>query len=236
MDAIEKAIASVNQYLIEQSVPKYPILLRAKDFVSGILSVFGVIDESGASGEGKTGELVQSVVGEFVAVRDRIREIAAASNNAQLMALSDYLRDDVFVNLGIKVVDGTKGTDTWSLVNPDELRRELEVRREEKRAKDLSKLENKKSLVEREMSKWSRYVAGETEQETLFPEFSSFDAEGVPDDSELSASKKKAFKKEVEKFRKEKAEFDAKGGKAYFEKLAGDLAKLNEQINGVVLE
>ena len=46
MEALERCIGAVNQYLIEQSeLPKYPLLLRAKDFVSSILSVFGVIDE-----------------------------------------------------------------------------------------------------------------------------------------------------------------------------------------------
>ena len=231
MEAIEKCIGGVNQYLIEQSVPKYPILLRSKDFVSNILSVFGVVDEAGSS----TGDSdkVEKIVSQFVAVRDRVREIAAATKNQDLLVLSDQLRDEVFVDLGIKVVDGSKSTETWSLVNPEELRRELHARRQEKQAKEVAKLQNKKGLIEKDMQKWSRHVENKSERVVLFPDFAVFDEEGLPVSDEVSASKKKALKKELEKFRKERSEFETKGGKEFYSKLELDLYSLVKQIEAM---
>ena len=226
MESIEGCIASVNQYLLEQPLPKHPLLLRAKDFVTSILAVFGVIDEKAATSSGQTEEMVAGLV----RTRDRIREIAAASKSPELLALSDELRDELFVSLGIKVVDGTKGTDTWSVVNPDELRRDLETRRAEKQAKEVAKLENKRSILAKEVGKWERHANNNSENAVLFPGVNEFDAEGLPVDAEMSASKRKNLKKEVEKFRKERTEFETKGGKLYFDKLVGDLDALTKEI------
>jgi cysteinyl-tRNA synthetase len=230
MEAVEKCIGAVNQYLIEQTVPKYPVLLRAKDFVSGILSVFGVVDETVSSATADVEKLNQ-IVSQYVSTRDRIREIASETRNPDLLKLSDALRDDVFVNLGIKVVDGIKATDTWSLVNPEELRRELEIRQQERKAKELAKLENKRNNLEKELSKWSRHITGLSEREILFSEFTVFDQDGVPDD--VTASKKKSLKKDLEKFKKERSDFEAKGGRQYYEKLEVDLQALLEQISAM---
>ena len=231
MESIELCIGAVNQYLIEQSEwPKYPLLLRAKEFVSSILSVFGVIDETGGGGS-KTSDQLEQVVNELVSVRDKIREIAASAKNADLMALSDSLRDEVFVNLGIRVVDGAKSTDTWSLVNPEELRRELQVRQEEKRAKELARLENKKAILEKELSKWLRHSDLKSAREILFSDFSEFDEEGIPLQGDLSSSKRKAMKKDLEKFCKERSEFESKGGLEYLGKLQSELADLYKQIS-----
>ena len=148
------------------------------------------------------------------------------------MTLSDTLRDEVFVNLGIRVVDGAKATDTWSLGNPAELRRELEARQEEKRAKELAKLENKRSIVEKEVNKWSsRHKEMKCARDVLFSDFSDFDDEGLPLSADLSASKRKAMKKDVEKFIKERAEFEAKGGQEYLARLEAELAEIVAQIN-----
>lgn len=230
MEAIEACISATNQYLLDQPVPKYPILLRAKDFVTSILSVFGVVEGDGGSGGN---DQLEQVVGALVQVRDKIREIASSTKSKDLLQLSDTLRDDVFVNLGIKVVDGTKGTDTWSLVNPEDLRRDLENRRMERVAKEKAKLENKKTVVEKDIAKWTRYAQGKSEREVVFGDYSVFDEEGLPVDPEMSASKRKAFKKDVEKFRKENADFVARGGMELMQQLRDELAKLEAQINAM---
>jgi cysteinyl-tRNA synthetase len=228
MEAMEGCIAGVNQYLIEQRIPKHPLLLRAKDFVSSILTVFGVMDGESSSNDKDDTE---KVVGAFVSVRDRIRELASMTKSPDLMALSDQLRDEIFVNLGIRVVDGAKGTDTWSLVNPEDLQRELEMRRQERTAKETAKLENKRIVFEKEIAKWSRFVDGKTEREVLFPGFTDFDEEGVPVGSDLSGNRRKAMKKELDKFRKELLEFQSKGGDEMVVKLSNELKGIVSQLN-----
>ena len=233
MESIETCISAVNQYLIDQPVPKFPLLMRAKDFVMSILSVFGVVDSESS---GESGNKMDGIVSALVQVRDKIREIASATKNVDLLNLSDQLRDETFVELGLKVVDGIKGTDAWSLVNPEDLKRELENRRLERVAKERAKLENKKSVVEKEIAKWARYAEGKSEREVLFPNFSAFDEEGLPVDAELSASKRKSFKKDLEKFRKERSDFITKGGDAYIAQLKDDLEKLDNQIRSISSE
>ncbi len=100
METLELAVGAVNAYLLEQPLPKYPLVLRAASFVSSILSVFGVMDDAegaGAGGGAGEGGGRDATVNAFVSVRDRIRQIAAASGNHELMQLSDSLRDESIV-------------------------------------------------------------------------------------------------------------------------------------------
>lgn len=230
MESVENCISAVNQYLIDQPVPKFPLLMRAKDSVCSILSVFGVVDRESS---GDSDSKMESLVSALVQVRDKIREIASSTKNVDLLNLTDQLRDETFVELGLKVVDGIKGTDAWSMVNPDELKRELDNRRSEKIAKECAKLENKKFILEKEIAKWARYRGGRSEREALFPDFSTFDEDGLPMDPELSANKRKSFKKDLEKFRKEKTDFIAKGGDAFITQLMNDLEELDNQIRSI---
>ena len=231
MEALEGCISSTNQYFIEQALPKYPLLLRSSEFVRDILSIFGVVENSG-SFEGSPGSSSQQdIVGEFVAVRDKIRELASLSKDPSLLSLSDELRDDIFVKLGIKVVDGPKKTDSWSIVNPDDLRKEQEQKASEKRSKELGKLENKRSVIAKEISKFDRLRAPPCdERSVLFPQYSQFDEEGLPVGEDVSASKRKNLKKELEKFRKDRAELETKGGLGYIEGLESELASIDAKI------
>jgi predicted ribosome quality control (RQC) complex YloA/Tae2 family protein len=188
-----------------------------------------VIDESGSATQGE--DQRESIVNQFIATRDRIREMASASKDPALMELSDQLRDDIFVNLGIKVVDGSKKAESWSFANPDDLKRELEQRAAERREKELAKLENKISLLAKEISRYEKFAdPTRTERELLFQNYSQFDEEGLPVGDDISASKRKNLKKELEKFRKEKNDFEAKGGLVFLDGLSNDIANLTHKV------
>lgn len=227
MEALESCIASTNQYFIEQALPKYPLLLRASDFVRDILSIFGVMDGNVSSDN--TGN--EALVEELVGVRDKIRELAGVSRDPSLLKLSDELRDDVFVKLGIKVVDGPKKAESWTIVSPDDLRKEQEQKASEKRNKELTKLENKRMVISKELSKFERLAGQSADERTvLFAQYSQFDEEGLPVGGDISASKRKNLKKELEKFRKDVLEFEKKGGINYFQELRRELGVIESDI------
>jgi len=232
MEALEGCISSTNQYLIEQQLPKYPILLRASDLVKDILSIFGVVDDSSTGLSSSNGEDPrEAVVNQFILMRDRVRELASASKDSALLELSDKLRDEVFVNLGIKVVDGSKKAESWSFANPEDLRRELEQRADEKRDKEVSKIENKITLLQKDISRYEKFAdATKSERDILFPTYTQFDEEGLPVGEEISASKRKNLKKDLEKFRKEKYDFEAKGGVGFLNGLNSELSTLRAKI------
>ena len=226
MDAIEACVTAVNNYLIEAATPKYPLLVRARDFVHNILSVWGVIDETGASaGSAKEEELAN----ELVKLRDRLRQLAATTTNNALLQLSDELRDETFVHLGIKVVDSSgKGAESWSFVDPADLKREQEFKRQEKVERDFAKLDNKKQILLKEIAKLERLA--NSDRELLFPNALEVDAEGLPV-GELSASKRKGLKKDLEKLKKERSDFEAKGAQAYLIKLKASLAEIDSKLD-----
>lgn len=227
MEALESCISCTNQYFIEQTVPKYPLLLRASDFVRDILSIFGVVDSNGAS-EGASNE---PLIEELVAVRDKIRELAGVSRDPSLLKLSDDLRDEVFVKLGIKVVDGPQKAESWALVNPDDLRKEQELKASEKRNKELTKLENKRMVISKELTKFERLTGDSVDERTvLFGQYSQFDDEGIPIADDISASKRKNMKKELEKFRRDKDEFEKKGGNNFINELQAELRAIESKI------
>ena len=231
MEALEACISAVNQYFIEQQLPKFPLLLRASDFVRDILSIFGVVDNS-VRGDGSDKSSAQeNIVSEFVSIRDQIRELAAASKDPSLLQLSDKLRDDVFVRLGIKVVDGPKKTESWALVNPDDLRKEQEQKLAEKRNKDITKLENKRSVLVKDIAKYDRFRGPSIDERSiLFSQYSQFDEEGLPVGDDISSSKRKNLKKDLEKFRKERSDFEVKGGHQFLLKLDSELREIDSQI------
>lgn len=231
MEALETCISSANQYFIEQTLPKYPLLLRSSDFVRDILSIFGVIENNGSCESTQGVSSQEAIVSELVAVRDRIRELASISKDPSLLSLSDELRDEVFVKLGVKVVDGPKKTDSWTIVNPADLRKEQEQKLSEKRSKELAKLENKRVVIAKEISKFDRFRGSSCDERTiLFSHYSQFDEEGLPTGDDVSASKRKNLKKELEKFRKDKAEFDSKGGNDYIAGLQSELDTIDLKI------
>ncbi len=98
----------------------------------------------------------------------------------------------------------------------------------------MAKLENKLGKKRDESVKLARHVQaasrGASDRDALFPEYTSFDADGLPDKnpdgSEVSGSKKKSLKKELDKYRKESADFLAKGGLEYHARLASEIDEL----------
>ena len=230
MEAIECCIGAVNNYLADSSVvPKFPLLVRARDFVEGILSIWGIesfVNEQ--AGGGRADELAN----ELVLLRDKLRAIAAATKNTDLMNLSDELRDETFVNLGIKVLDSTgKGAECWSFVNPADLRKEQELKKLEKAEKEFLKIENKKQIILKEIEKLSKFQFAKTDSEILFPDCANFDADGIPTDDDISSTRRKSLKKDLDKLRKERAEYETKGGQAYLEKLQSDVNELERRVN-----
>ena len=76
-----------------------------------------------------------------------------------------------------------------------------------------------------------------SEAQVLFPEYSSFDAEGLPDrgaeGAEVSGSKRKSCKKELDRYRKEHVDFLAKGGPEYYRRVRSEMDELAAAIKSI---
>jgi cysteinyl-tRNA synthetase len=233
MTKLEECVSAVNQYLIEQPVPKFPLLSRARSFVSDMLSIFGVIDSDEATESAGSSERTSSIVSEFVSLRDRIRELATATKNPELMRLSDTIRDETFVNLGIKVVDGATRSELWSFANPEDLMKEIQLRAAEKREKEVLKFANKVAVIKKELMRYEKFEQTTNVAQILFPDQAgaALDEDGIPMGMDLSGSKRKSLKKDIEKLGKEVADFHAKGGVAFLNQMRGEIKELESRMS-----
>lgn len=133
--------------------------------------------------------------------RDSVRRLAMAGASAQeLLALSDQFRDIDCTDLGIALDDQEDGQALVKLVAPETLRRA----RDEKAAAVLDKASRKAAAaVADEAKRLEKLEKGRMPPTEMFkqdPEYSEWDAQGLPtkdkEGVELAKSKGKKLKKE----------------------------------------
>jgi cysteinyl-tRNA synthetase len=140
MEALDDIVTAVNTYMTT-ATPKPQLLSRAATYVHSILKVFGVVAESAPSlsvATGESGKQLSDVLEAFCGLRDQLRALGAQTKLKELFEMCDDLRDRVFIDLGVKIEDDAKKS-RWSLEDPATLRKELELKIQEKLEKQKKK-------------------------------------------------------------------------------------------------
>jgi hypothetical protein len=155
MDAL---INSMNKYLDGKCGEKPAVLLlkKAATYITQMLKTFGVIfgsDEIGfpLSGDGESGAVnVEEVAAPYIeaimAFRHKVKNVAKDKNAAMadILKLCDWVRDEACVDLGVKLEDhASKNETTWKMVDPADLKKEIE----EKRLKKEAEMKAKKQVL-----------------------------------------------------------------------------------------
>ncbi|KAJ3076493.1 hypothetical protein HK102_005414 [Quaeritorhiza haematococci] len=138
--------------------------------------------------------------------RDKIRELAQGkADHATFLALSDKLRDQDLVELGVALDDREDGKALIKLVDKETLIRQREEKAEREAQKLLEKERRKK---EQQAKKMEKLAKGKTPPGEMFKDeeglkaFSQWDEKGIPthaaDGSELPKSRRKKLIKEFD--------------------------------------
>ena len=141
MEALDEIVSAVNTYLTSSNNAKPQLLNKAAQYVTKILRAFGLItDQLGFTSQNVDGgKQLGEVLDAFCALRDQLRALGATNKIKELFAISDELRDKVFVDLGVKIEDDVKKS-RWALEDPAVLRRELVAKQKEKDDKKAKKV------------------------------------------------------------------------------------------------
>ena len=160
-----------------------------------ILKVFGVIfgsDEIGfplSDGEGGGAVNVEEVAAPYIeaiaAFRHKLKNAAKDKTTTMkdILEICDWVRDEVCVELGVKLEDhASKNETTWKMVNPEDLKREIEENKAAERAKVLAKRQGKidKKLEEIEKVKLLAIPPTEFFKVTQGDKFKEFGPDGMP--------------------------------------------------------
>jgi cysteinyl-tRNA synthetase len=230
MDALDGIVSAVHTYLKGAAAAKAPLLRACADYVRRILGVFGVVLGADAGGGGAA-DTAAAAIEAFVKHRDALRQLAMQTKNADLMRMCDSLRDEAFVDLGVRVADREAGLGAlWSREDAAALRKEAEDKAAERREKERQKAANLLALKEKELAKLE---AARADPKALFradARFAAWDDAGLPTQvaggEPVPKSLGKTCAKEMDRYVKDHEALAAKGGDAYLEELRAEAAAL----------
>jgi cysteinyl-tRNA synthetase len=204
-------INEMNKYISQNKRPAIYLLKKVAMYITRILRIFGVADGSddiGWSAGGEEGGNVETKMAPFVdAVVGLRQEIRATAKRkeilpSELMALSDRIRDNILVDLGVSCTDQADGSAHWRLEDPNTLRREQEGKKKLEQEAAQKKLTNAITRQEAVVAKL-RETAAPLEDMFKSPEYSAYDAQGMPtvqaDGKPVSAASVKKLQKLREK-------------------------------------
>ena len=222
MQAMCDLVNEANKYL-KLDNPLTLLLRKAAGYVMRILKVFGVVDGTDDLGLGsaQAGGSVESTiaphVSALVAFRDEVRKLARVQGSQEALALCDQVRDEVLVDLGIRVEDRPDKS-LWKLDDPNTLRKELEVKRQQQEEAARKKRANKLERLKKDVAKWQAASVEPSEffkQGAYAGKYSQFDENGFPQKDaqgeDLPKSQTKACNKELNKHTKVHEQLKAKG-------------------------
>ncbi|KAI9828322.1 MAG: hypothetical protein M1832_002750 [Thelocarpon impressellum] len=218
MALIEGLITKANVYIGKRKTSNNSVAMleEVARWIARMTRIFGLEDSTSASTASPTATTTTAdttpaeAVGPFIRgvsrYRDAIRQTAMAHADvrAELLALSDALRDNEFVSVGISLDDRDAGQPALVKAVPVA---DLLAQRAAKRAEvALAERRRLDARAERDRAERERLERGRLSQADMFrhdDDFSAWDADGVPTrdaaGEELSKSRVKKLRKEWER-------------------------------------
>jgi cysteinyl-tRNA synthetase len=268
MDALADVIKATNVYLSKRqgggsqhqangSTPSLPppqawLLKSVSGYVSRILSSFGLTPTptdspgfgdtttGGGSGTDGSDERAVALLDAFGNFRQEVRKLSLAkSTPSEILKACDTVRDDVMVNLGVRLEDLPDGTSIWKKDDPAVLKAEAAERAAAASAAKVKKIKNALESRKRELEKFEKLAAMPLPRVVLADKYSKFDPEtGDPvADKDGNALEGKALdkaKKDMEKAKKVRAPLEKKiaetGGEGFMDALREEVQRLAAEV------
>ncbi|CAO3675721.1 unnamed protein product [Umbelopsis ramanniana] len=204
-------ISQANKYAASKgNLVNIHVLEKVAKWTTSMLKVFGVADNGAEIGFGATNNAgaanLEDTVMPYLDVlskfRDSVRGFAKEQKtHTEFLALSDKLRDDELVELGVLLDDQEDGTALIKFVDKNELIKQREIKRAREAEKQAKKAQAAALL---EQKRLERLEKGKVAPEQMFlsfdKEYSKFDENGIPthdnEGTEVAKSRRKKLQKE----------------------------------------
>ncbi|ORX90132.1 cysteinyl-tRNA synthetase [Basidiobolus meristosporus CBS 931.73] len=220
-DAIQELLDLINKTNIYISAGRnkinVPVVEKIAKYITRIMKSFGLADDGqligfGSSGQGVANaeEMVMPYLRSLSRFRDNVREMARNQKpHSEFLVLSDKLRDDDMVELGVALDDQEDGRALVKLVDREELIRAREFKKQREQEKAAKKAALQKA---QELKRQEKLAKGKLAPEVMFKQgeyqglFGQYDEEGFPthdiNGEELPKSRRKKLTKEFENQKK----------------------------------
>eukprot|EP00252_Welwitschia_mirabilis_P006576 TRINITY_DN17457_c0_g1_i2.p1 TRINITY_DN17457_c0_g1~~TRINITY_DN17457_c0_g1_i2.p1 ORF type:complete len:660 (-),score=170.15 TRINITY_DN17457_c0_g1_i2:30-2009(-) len=235
---------------IDRKASAYPVPMLVKEaaeYITRILIIFGLSTANsaneigfGSESGGNTGG-IETIVGPYInaacALRDNVRDAARENpTKERLISITDHFRDNVMVDLGVRVEDSPSGT-IWEICDPTSLAKERDEKLRKAREAAIKSLESK---IDRKMKELEKLELASADPKDFFlkqtKKYRAFSDRGLPThDSEGKELSKKAVKdaeKLMQKMEKEHEKCKEKmaADPSFLEKLKSELEDLNKHL------
>jgi len=197
-------VSATNIYIKATNNLRLFLLKKIGLFISKILKVFGLIDNdsigfaSSAEHQGSFESEARPFFDAFLNFRNDVRTAAfAKAPYGEILALSDKLRDETLVSLGLKLTD-SETRSVWALVDPKELQKEAVSQRMVVLFSTITKNQSKVTKLKSDIE---RMEGAKIAPSNMFSttEYSKFNSDGIPshtvDGKEITPSAAKKLKK-----------------------------------------
>eukprot|EP01006_Ploeotia_vitrea_P008701 TRINITY_DN20830_c0_g1_i1.p1 TRINITY_DN20830_c0_g1~~TRINITY_DN20830_c0_g1_i1.p1 ORF type:complete len:790 (-),score=145.35 TRINITY_DN20830_c0_g1_i1:1386-3677(-) len=188
------------------------LLRKGANYITKILTVFGVVDSNDAIGwsVGEEGganfeNRVAPVLNAWSQFRDDVRNTARAKQPPQAtLEICDNIRDEVLPGLGIQLEDQPDGRPTlWKLDDPKVLLKKAEEKKKAKREQEVKTITKKLGQAKDALQKWQDHTQDPEEKFKDKPE-------------KMSKKAEKLREKEIDKYTKVYKDLQGKGDQAAF--------------------
>ncbi|KAJ2964638.1 hypothetical protein NQZ79_g523 [Umbelopsis isabellina] len=213
MQEILDLITQTNKYAAAKgNLVNFHVLEKVAKWITSMLKTFGVADNGAEIGFGSTSndgaanldDAIMPYLNVLSTFRDNVRQFAKEKKtHTDFLALSDKLRDDDLVELGVLLDDQEDGKALVKLVDKQELIKAREVKQQREAEKQAKKAQ---AAALQEQKRLERLEKGKLAPEQMFQhltsDYSKFDQDGIPthdkEGAEIAKSRRKKLQKEWE--------------------------------------
>lgn len=221
LDSIRDLITEANKYMRSTAVVNSQLLVNVNTYVGKMMEMFGVIlsnqSNSGAQGNEKIISIAEVVgnVREQVRQWARDKEMEPKELQSKLMQLCDTIRDDMLPPLGVRLEDREGGgPPSIKVVDPDELKAEIQTKKNQEEVKRLEKERKKAEAAAKLAAKQTEVLKDPTEYFKT-DEYTKWDENGIPthdkEGEEVTKSQIKKLTKLMEAYKKKYQKSKAQG-------------------------
>lgn len=208
LDRTRDLITEANKYMNNNVKVNSQLLLNISDYIGKLMNMFGVPLGDNSTCEGQGSEKLIAVAEVVGNIREQLRqwsrdkEMNVQELQKQLLGLCDGIRDDMLPPLGVRLEDREGGAPSIKLVDAAALMQEIQTKKDQEESRRQEKTKKKAE----QMAKEPRETPKDPKDMYRTPEYSQWDASGIPthdkDGKEITKSQSKKLSKLMEAQRK----------------------------------
>ncbi|XP_017777957.1 PREDICTED: cysteine--tRNA ligase, cytoplasmic [Nicrophorus vespilloides] len=188
LEAMRDIVSASNLYLRDRKPPNALLLFDIARYITGLLEIFGAINNPGQIGFPMAGEAsgnAENIIMPYLSIlsefRGNVRAHARTLKATDILKECDELRDEILPNVGVRLEDREGEPSAVKLVDKETLLKEREAKKKLELEKQAEKEKKKQELAAANAAKEAQKKIPPTEMfKSETDKYSKFDENGLP--------------------------------------------------------